>query len=378
MTFRLAQKYGHGKAQGAKLFVAGLQVLELLLAVASTILGNASGLSQIVSGSPSGIVACFLYYSMAITVLGMLISQVKMLHSVSRYAFVNFFLLIFLIGMILGIAATSDPLYGVTNDGPPGGVYTFGVVTPGSSISTPVGVPYTFQIAVNGALNLCYAFAGSLMFIEMMAEMKDAVGFFKAALSAQLIIAVIYMGFGLALFGLQGQYIANPAQQGLSPYAWQTAGNAIYITTAVISCSIYANVGIRVIYICFLEEQWKIAPDMNTKKGTAIWAVVAFSFWGLAFLMCEAIPQFSSLTGISAALTVMPFTYTFPFLFSLMFLYEQDNGTWSDTIKKNMLRKTWEGFVFIASLGMIGLGLYSSITTMIQAVDAGNSFPFQC
>ena len=120
-----------------------------------------------------------------------------------------------------------------------------------------------------------------------MGEMKDPSQFLRASILAQSIIACLYMTYGMLMYSFQGQYIANPSQQGISPYGWQTAGNILGIVTSVISCTIYANVGIRVLYVCFLEEAWQVAPNMHTRKGTVIWGMLAIVYWTIAWVLAE-------------------------------------------------------------------------------------------
>jgi hypothetical protein len=46
----------------------------------------------------------------------------------------------------------------------------------------------------------------------------------------------------------QGQLVINPANQGMSPYNWQTAGNIISFIAALIAAALYGNIGIKVVY----------------------------------------------------------------------------------------------------------------------------------
>ena len=378
LAARICAHWGPNWAQNIKLSLAAFQSLELLLAVSAQILGNAAGLQEIVVGAnASQATTCFLLFTMTFAILGGLLSQIKLLNNISKFAFSNLFMLLVLIALSLAIAAIYPPLYGVNDSGPPGGLFSLGYVTAGSPVQTYLKPPYPFIISVSGLMNLSYAYAGSLMFIEMMSEMHTPSQFLKASISAQCIIALLYMTYGILMFTFQAQYVANPSQQGLSPYAWQTAGNILGIVTSVISCTIYANVGIRVIYVCFLEEYWGIAPNMHTTRGTIIWGILAISYWAVAWILCEAIPQFSTLSAITSALTVIPFTYIIPFQLAVLNRCNKYNSV-AECWKNHMIRNTFDSAVWIGSMALVVLGMYSSVTVMVETVQSGGTQIMSC
>ena len=163
---RICAHWGPRWAFNIKLALAGFQSLELLLAIAAQILGNASGLQEIVVGGNAGAAStCFLLYSMAFPILGCLLSQIKLLNNVSKFAFTNLFMLLILVGITLAIAAIYSPLLGTTGPIPPGGLFSLGYVNPGDPITAYNAAPYPFIISVSGLMNLSYAYAGSLMFV---------------------------------------------------------------------------------------------------------------------------------------------------------------------------------------------------------------------
>lgn len=103
-------------------------------------------------------------------------------------------------------------------------------------------------------MNMTYAYAGANMFVEFMNEMKNPREFWKSQLCAQIIIMFCYMLYGALMYYYQGQYVANPGNQGLSIYSWQTVGNVMNLFTGMVAAAMYGNVGLKVIYITIAHE----------------------------------------------------------------------------------------------------------------------------
>ncbi len=62
---------------------------------------------------------------------------------------------------------------------------------------------------------------------------------------AQLFIYIIYMFYGLFMYGYQGQYVVNPSYLGISKYSLQTAGNVFAMVSAIIAAALYGNIGVK-------------------------------------------------------------------------------------------------------------------------------------
>jgi hypothetical protein len=150
-----------------------------------------------------------------------------------------------------------------------------------------------------------------MLYCEFMAEMKRPFDFIKAQLVAEIFIMVCCLVFGIVVYSQQGQYVVNPANQGLSNYNWQTATNALSLSSGMIAAILYGNIGIKVIYQNIIQDLMG-GPELNTKAGKLLWVGMVPIYWSLAFLLASAIPQFSYLSSLVAAICIMQFTYTFP------------------------------------------------------------------
>jgi hypothetical protein len=157
-----------------------------------------------------------------------------------------------------------------------------------------------------------------VLFISFLAEMRHPWDFWKALICSQLLIYCLYLFFGLFMYSYQGQYTFNPAMQGLSPYVWQTTANAMNLVSALIACGLYSNIGIKIVYIEFIQETVG-GPRLNTRNGSWIWAAMVPVYWITAFLICAAVPQFSYVSGLVSAIGTLQFTYTFPAIMAVFY-----------------------------------------------------------
>jgi hypothetical protein len=126
---------------------------------------------------------------------------------------------------------------------------------------------------------------------------------------AETFIYVVYLFFGIFVYSYQGQYTINPAQQvslycfrtqcgvtdksnqGMFPQAALTAGNIIAFLTALMAAGLYGNIGIKVMYQNIFQELLGL-PELTTRAGKLAWVGIVPVYWGLAFLLAAAIPQF--------------------------------------------------------------------------------------
>jgi hypothetical protein len=125
-----------------------------------------------------------------------------------------------------------------------------------------------------------------------MSEMRRPFDFWKALLIAEAFIFSVYIFFGVYVYSFQGQYVINPANQGMSMRGPLVAGNILYLVTGLIAAALYGNIGIKVLYQACFKELLHL-PDLGSKKGKWIWVFFVPIYWALAFLLAAAILNFS-------------------------------------------------------------------------------------
>jgi len=306
----------------------------------------------------------------------------------------------------MGAAAHSPPNYAAAGQSAGAAIDNGLLVTPNANgvfppVQTSGGMPNVggFYGSVNGAMQAVFAYGGSMIFPEFMAEMKRPKDFLTAMWAAQAFIYFWYMFYGLFLYGYQGQYVVNPSYLGIGSYGLQTAGNVFAMVSAVIAAALYGNIGIKVIYNSVFVELLR-APPLTTRAGKIAWVFLIPVYWGIAFVLAAGIPNFSGLTGVVAAFCILEFTYVFPPMLSLAYwankhAMKEGEGfnpttgeiTRHDTGFKRTLRGLKAKYMFVnifnviyflASLSLAGLGAYASITVLKNAFSENRTTSFVC
>ena len=272
---------------------------------------------------------------------------------------------------------------------------------PAPPVATTAGAPADIEFSgqIVGLMQAVYSYGGAMLYCEFMSEMRKPLDFWKALIIAESFIYFVYLFFGIYVYSFQGQYVVNPANQGMSPAGPLAAGNIIGFVSSLIAAALYGNIGIKVLYQNIFKELFGL-PDLTSRSGKFIWIAMVPIYWAVAFVLAAAIPNFSALSGLVAALCIMQFTYTFPPLLMLGMEIKQDalqegegfDPATGQTIRhdggmKRFIRGATSGrwyvklFNFLFFLGafctMI-LGCYSSVKGIIGAFAAGRASSFSC
>lgn len=92
-----------------------------------------------------------------------------------------------------------------------------------------------FASQFNAVNTMVYAYAGALLFVAFLAEMRHPMDFWKGLFCAQAFICIIYLLFGVFVYSFWGQYSANNIVNVIQPYNLQTAGNVFTMLTGFIA-----------------------------------------------------------------------------------------------------------------------------------------------
>lgn len=182
---------------------------------------------------------------------------------------------------------------------------------PAPPVMTTAGPPASVEFSgqIVGLMQAVYSYGGAMLYCEFMSEMRKPSDFWKALIIAETFIYVVYLFFGIYVYSFQGQYTINPAQQvcsnhivdnrdvsdsrdqGMFPHAALTAGNILAFVTALIAAGLYGNIGIKVMYQNIFQELLGL-PQLTTRAGKLLWVGIVPIYWGIAFILAAAIPQF--------------------------------------------------------------------------------------
>lgn len=369
-----------GKAVGrwVKFIMDGMQIVQFVFLLSGLILQNGQALSQMAKGS-----ACFSGVMFAFAAAGMLINQIRSLTHLSKLTTFNFCINLLVLFVTMGVVAHSAPNYlsAERNNG----------VSGTTKVVTEIIAKNTMSKKFVGAMNISYAYGGAMLFVEFLGEMRRPKDFWKGLCCAQFIIIVVYLIYGIVVYKFQGQFSINPANQGISLYKWQTAMNALIMFTQFVSAAIYSNVALKVIYRSIIERIFH-GPPMITVKGRVIWSIAVVVYYCFGYIVASAIPQFSNVTGFFAAILMVPFSYLFPSLLTLCMRIRHDgmkkgfqnveftNPKWWNAVLWNRWYfKIIDVIVVFGGLACIGLGAWSSVSSMIDTFrEQGASTSFGC
>lgn len=363
-----------------------LQSIQLLFAVGIIITSNGQGLAQISKGSVCFIVLCFIW-----AIAGAILGQIRTLRRVSWLANSAVWLNVLVLIFTTAVVFHSDPNYDAAlanNNAPKGPVVT--------TAGPPEGVGFQGQVV--GLMQAVYSYGGAMLFVEFMAEMKRPYDFWKGMVFAQTFIFSCYIIFGLLVYSRQGQFTINPNYQGVSPYSWQTAVNAIALVSTLIAALLYGNIGIKVLYSNVFMDIFKL-PSLAQRSGKILWVITVPIYWALAFVIAAAIPSFSNLSGLVAAVCVLQFSYTFPPFLMLFHCAQRDAiqdgegfdpatgqtvrrdsgmSRWMRGLRKNAALNAFNLFFFLGSLTTAVLGIYSAVAGLIVAYAKTAVSGFSC
>jgi len=378
-----------------------LQSIQLILNVGLIVVSNGEALSQAAKFK-----LCFAICCLVWTLAGFFFGQVRTLQKFGWLANAAVWINVICMIITMGAAAHSAPNYVGAAESAGATLNNGTSITPDANNVYPEvqhygGLPPSGDFAgtVNGAMQAVFSYGGAMIFPEFMSEMRYPRDFLKGMWAAQSFIYIVYMFYGLFMYGYQGQYVINPSYLGISKYGLQTAGNVFAMVSALIAAALYGNIGIKVMYNSIFVEMFK-APPLTTKAGKLVWAGLIPVYWSIAFVIAAGIPDFSGLTGIVAAVCILQFTYTFPPLLAVAYMVKKnamlpeegfDPATGEvrkvDSGLKRVIRgffaQRWYMNVFNViymggALAMAGLGSYGAIENLINAFASGATNSFVC
>lgn len=394
-----------------------LQAIQLILNVGVICISNGEALSQAVRFR-----LCFAVCVLVFAIAGFIFGQVRTLQKFGFLANLAIWMNIAVMVISMIAAATSAPNYAAAALSAGAGLAPDSVtanaagVFPGVSHSAGLPPSPTFAASVNGAMQAVFSYGGAMIFPEFMSEMRRPRDFLKGMWAAQTFIYVVYMVYGLFFYYYQGksvqlyfvvsaltrppgQYVVNPSYLGVSGYALQTAGNSIAMVSATIAAALYGNIGVKgqsdtslsfrfllnhlpVIYNNIFVELFR-APPLDTKTGKLFWVGMIPVYWSIAFIIAAAIPDFSGLTGLVAALCILQFTYTFPPIMAVAYMIKKNamqdgegfNPATGQVVKHDSgVKRFMRGFMrgrwymnifnilyFLGALTLAALGAYGAI-----------------
>jgi hypothetical protein len=249
-------------------------------------------------------------------------------------------------------------------------------VPPGFDTSiTLVGKP-TFVETVNALLNIAFAFAGNQSFISVMAEMRDPGKDFAPALFMQKSFEVVcYIIVACVIYAFAGDAVTSPAL-GSAPRLPAKIAYGVLIPCVLGTGLVIGITAIKYMYVTIIRRTRPEQANTHNRWTWTLWIGIGSLFWIVTFVVSNAIPIFSSILNISAAIFVSWFTFG---LTSIFWLHMNWNEQFSTPRKTFLSVLNWA--IMLLTLFLNAGGLYSSLKALIDIFnDPNNSLngPFTC
>jgi hypothetical protein len=226
----------------------------------------------------------------------------------------------------------------------------------------------SFTNAFISVTNPVFAYAGHFMFFILISEMRNPRDAMKAAYVLQGFATTYYAIFAIVTYVYIGNDVASPSFSSL-PIKWQKAAFAIAIPNFLIAGSLYSHTAAKLIFLRLFRNSRHLHEHTVTGWGT--WTVLIFIMNAAAFVLAVAVPIFSYLIGIAAALFASWYTYGIAGAFWLHDSYHiGGQGTrawkrhWMQTIL-SVLTLAAGGFICVA-------GTYVTVKLIVLAYRTGS------
>ncbi|KAI4645178.1 hypothetical protein J4E93_005978 [Alternaria ventricosa] len=252
-----------------------------------------------------------------------------------------------------------------------------------------IGSP-TFTEAVAAFLNIAFAFSGNQAFPTVLAEMEDPSRDYPRAVTIEkCATTTIYCIVAAVVYALSGESVASPALGSLQPLMAKVAYGIIFVGLLGTGL-VFGMTAARYLHVFFLREigtrqakkdgsfnaevsssasgssrgrRASIAMgDVGNKTEWAVWIFSVTLFWVVVWILANAIPVFSSLLNISAALLLSWFTWGVTVLF---WFHLNWNGKWRSS-KKKLATAAFNVFIMSVTLFMMVPGMYASIRALMN------------
>ncbi|KAF2133458.1 hypothetical protein P153DRAFT_281723 [Dothidotthia symphoricarpi CBS 119687] len=247
---------------------------------------------------------------------------------------------------------------------------------PGFDVEIHLFARPSFVEAVNALLNIAFAFAGNQSFISVMAEMRDPSRDFAPALFLQKSFeVVVYIIVACVIYALAGDTVTSPAL-GSAPAIPAKIAYGILLPSVLGTGMVIGITAIKYMYTTTMR--WR-APDSINVHNAATWSLwigIGTLFWIVTFVVSNAIPIFSSILNISAAIFISWFTFG---LTSVFWLHLNWKVQGSSPRKKALAGLNYA--ILLMTLFLMVGGLYTSLKALLDIFndpDTQLNGPFTC
>ncbi|KAG1788314.1 transmembrane amino acid transporter protein-domain-containing protein [Suillus plorans] len=242
---------------------------------------------------------------------------------------------------------------------------------PGRSLT--VAASSNFFDAFLAVTNPVFAYAGHFMFFILISEMRKPEDAMKAAWCLQDFAPVFYVVFSGVMYVYIGNTVQSPVLFSLPP-VWAKAAFAIALPNFLLSVMPCSAKLVFVRYFVIQSTSIRI-PYSGGRFGLC--CVLQAQRSAMAAILAIAVPIFSYLIGITAALFAAWYTYGLAGCFWLHDAYHLEGGL--DGLKRRPIGTTLAVLTIISGTFICVAGTYVSIKLIAEAYANGQvGRPFVC
>ncbi|KAI9572784.1 transmembrane amino acid transporter protein-domain-containing protein [Boletus coccyginus] len=190
---------------------------------------------------------------------------------------------------------------------------------PGRVISATI--PTSFENAFLSITSPVFGYAG--MFFILISEMKRPQDAMKAAWCLQAFTTTFYTVFCIVNYAYIGNTTQSPNFFSLPP-RWAKACFGIAFVNFLFTGGIYTHTAAKVIFVRLFRHSEHV--HSHTILGWTVWTLLCFGGVVIGVLLAIAVPIFSYLIGITAALFAAWYTYGLAGFFWLYDTYHLRGG----------------------------------------------------
>jgi len=224
----------------------------------------------------------------------------------------------------------------------------------------------TFNSVMQSMSSIYFAYGGSYIYYELMAEMKDFTDFPKAFIIAGPFQVGVYLLVGIVGYYYKGQDAAGYYLDNLGFGPMFRAASALIFYHMIMSCFIYTHVISKIMHVYI----WPQHVNKLGWKGTLEWAGVTLSVMGVAYVLANAVPFFEALTSLIGGFFNPTLCVILPVIYYIRtcFLVRRKIPIWK-----------WAILIFLLALSAL-VTVTSTIQNVTKIVKNWETYgaPFEC
>lgn len=229
----------------------------------------------------------------------------------------------------------------------------------------------SFAAGMSAFLNIVYTLVGQITYPSFIAEMENPRDFKKVLYIVTVAEIVVFSLAGSIVYVYVGNaYITAPAFGSLDNVYMKIAFS-FAIPTIVFLGVLYSTVSSKFIFHQFFGDS--VHAKEHTVFGWAVWILIVFITWIVAFIIAEVIPFFSDLLSIMSSLFDTWFGFVFwGVAYLQMRGQEQGAGWWKKQGAYGNLMIGVNILLIITGLVCLGPGTYSAVQSIVTNYQTGS------